>query len=148
MEDKDKKLIEQLEVDFHGLSSKGGWTKEDIEKMKDLQKLMYYIEVRCAMKEKQGYYPGSEYMDAYSTASYAMGQHRSPSTGRYVSYDDGMSGHWNPPIQNRWDGMSGRHYYDDERMSAINYLKRMHSNEQNPEMKMSLERAIGALEMR
>ncbi len=129
MEERDKRLIEKLEADFHKLSSQEGWTKEDLEKMKDLQKLMYYMEVRCAMKKGQGY-PGSDYMDDYGHTSYAMSQ-----TQRF-------------PMGYQGYNMSGRRYYDDERSNAIGYLQRMHSNEQNPEMRMALERAIRELEMR
>lgn len=146
MEAKDKKLIEKLESDFHTLSEKNAWTPEDLEKMKNLQKLMYYMEVRCAMKEGQEY-PGSEYMDerSYDGRSYARSMpNRSPSTGRFTSgrsYDGGYN------VGNSY-GMSGRHYYDDDKMHAVNDLRRMHQNEQNPEVKMAIERAINDLEMR
>ena len=51
MDMKTQKLIEKFEGDFDKISSKEGWEPNDITIMKDLQKLMYYIELRCAMKE-------------------------------------------------------------------------------------------------
>lgn len=135
----DKKLIEEFEADFHKIASQEGWSKEDLEKMKDLQKLMYYMEVRCAMKEGQDY-PGSDYMD-----SYARGPMRNVNTGRFMSHSGYPMSYYNR--HNEYE-MSGRRYYDDEKMSVVNTLRRMHQTEQNPETKMALERVIGDLEMR
>jgi len=145
MEENTKKLIEKFEGDFQTLSSKNAWTPEDLTRMKDLQKLMYYLEVRCAMKEGQEY-PGEQYMDerSYDSRSYRGMPNRSPSTGRFTSgrsYEGGYN------MGNSY-GMSGRHYYDDDKLHAVNDLRRMHQNEQNPEVKMVIERAINDLEMR
>lgn len=147
MGDNDKKLIEKLEVDFHTLSSKDGWTKDDLEKMKNLQKLMYYMEVRCAMKEGEEY-PGSKYMDGQSYDSHpyydgnsyrSMPQHN-PSNGRF------MSGHGYPVGYSY--GMSGRRYYDSERDKFVNELHRAMSSESDPEMRAEMENLARMLAMR
>ena len=149
MGDSDKKLIEKFEADFQTLSSKNGWTPEDLEKMKNLQKLMYYLEVRCAMKEGNEY-PGSEYMDqrmGYDNRSYASGnsgQNRSNQTGRYMS---GRSNSYGMPTY----GMSytgGHRYYDGPHESAINDLRHMAMTEQDPEARAAMENALRYLEMR
>lgn len=148
MGDTDKKLIEKLEADFQGLSSKNAWTPEDLEKMKNLQKLMYYIEVRCAMKEG-GEYPGEQYMDersydsrSYGGNSYARGgQNRSPSTGRFTSGHYPMS--YNS--YNSYDNMSGRRYYDDERGNLRNDLQRMLMSEKDPMIRQHMENLAGML---
>lgn len=143
MGDSDKKLIEKFEADFNNLSSKNGWTPDDLEKMKNLQKLMYYIEVRCAMKEGQDY-PGSEYMDqrmSYDNRSYAGGgsmPNRNSQTGRF------MSGHY--PYGMTYT--SGRRYYDGPHENAVMDLRRMAMNEQDPEARAAMENALRYLEMR
>ncbi len=149
MEESTKRLIEKFEADFHTLSSKEGWTKDDLEKMKNLQKLMYYLEVRCAMKEGQEY-PGSDYMDqrmSYDSRSYAggnSGQNRSNQTGRYMS---GRSNSYGMPTY----GMSytgGRRYYDGPHEIAINDLRHMAMTEQDPDARAAMENALRYLDMR
>ena len=44
MEDKMYKQIEKFEADYDKIASKEVWDPSDITKMKDLQKLMYYLE--------------------------------------------------------------------------------------------------------
>ena len=61
------KQIEEFEKDYDKIAAKDAWEPCDITKMKDLQKLIYYLEVREAMKN-DGEYPGSEYMDQNSYA--------------------------------------------------------------------------------
>ena len=138
MGDSDKKLIEKFEADFQTLSSKNGWTPEDLEKMKNLQKLMYYLEVRCAMKEGADY-PGEQYMDerSYDSRSYRGMPNRSPSTGRFTS------GHYT--MNDYSYGMSGRRYYDSEHDSLRNDLQRMMMNEKDPMIRQHMENLAGIL---
>ena len=126
MEDAMKKQLDRYQAEFESKYNKPTWTREDIENMKDLKKLEYYTEVLCAMREGKSY-PGSEYIDQRGM-SYAN-QHRNMNTGRY------MSGHY--PM-----------YYDDERMSAMDELRRMHQTQQNPEVRMAIEQAMRSLEVR
>lgn len=143
------KFLEKVDADFTKISSKEAWTKEDVELMKDLQKLMYYVEVRCAMKEG-GEYPGSEYMDNDSSFnSYARGQARNVNTGRYMSRtgrggNNGGSGAY--PYS--YDDMrgSGRRYYDDSRDNTMNHMRHIMETEQDPEVRMILKRAMKELE--
>lgn len=130
MDHESKRLIEKFDADFHTLSSKEGWTKEDIEKMKDLQKLMYYMEVRCAMKEGQDY-PGSEYMEkrSYDDRSYRS-QPRNPQNGQYMPHSYGMS--YGPM----------RRYYDGPHDNAINELRNAMMMETNPEARAAMENAL------
>lgn len=132
MGDMMKRQIEKFEADYDQIAAKGSWSKDEIEMMKDLQKLMYYLEVRCAMKEG-GEYPGSEYMDkrSYDMAhSYARGHN-----GTYPMYYDNM-------------GMSGRRYYDSEKENAVHELHRMMDSKTDPEVKMAIQSAIRNLEMK
>ena len=137
MEESMKRLLHEYDADFHRIADKGSWSPEEITRMKDLQKLMYYIEVRCAMKEGEEY-PGSEYMDVGK--SYARGgQRRNPVNGQYMSYRT-MDG-------NRYydDGRGyGRRYYDTE--DAIHKLHKLMDSENNPEFKMAIQEAIHTLE--
>lgn len=152
------KQVEKFDADYSKIYSQDGWTKEDIEMMKDLQKLMYYIEVRCAMKDGADY-PGEQYMDdmsynGYDSRSYdgydnsyarggygrgGMGRSMAMQNGRPMPYGrNGMYG----------NGMSGRRYYDGEKENAMNDLRRMMSMEQDPEKRSMIESAIHALEMK
>lgn len=124
MEGKEQRLIEKYEADFDKISSKETWSKEDITMMKDLQKLMYYLEVRCAMKE--------------GTIE------RGHSYDSYHGYSNGRSGRWNP----NYDGMYGRKYYDGEKEAAIHKLHRMMDSEDNPETRMAIQNVIRELEMK
>lgn len=140
-----KKLIEKYEMDFEKISSKPTWEQKDIEMMKDLQKLMYYIEVRCAMKEGNEY-PGSEHMpDVSERRSYAQAIPRHYSqTGNYMT---SRSGHY--PIEPYYDDRgSGRRYYDSERDNAVYELRRMMDSKSDPELKMALQGVIHELEQK
>lgn len=146
MEDSTKKLIEKFEADFQSLSSKNGWTVEDLTRMKDLQKLMYYLEVRCAMKEGADY-PGEKYMDerSYDSRSYRSMPNRSPSTGRF------MSGHSWPmgySYNNGYNNMSGRRYYDSEHDKFMQDLHRMMDMETDPATREAMENVANMLQMR
>ena len=134
MEAKDLRLIEKYEADFDKISSKEAWSKEDITMMKDLQKLMYYLEIRCAMKE--GSVERGHSYDAHSYNGYGY------SSGN--AYDNGRSGRWSPNYGN----MSGRRYYDGEKEAAIHKLHRMMDSEDNPETRSAIQNVIRELEMK
>ena len=149
MEEKMYKQIDKFEADYDKIASKEVWDPSDITKMKDLQKLMYYLEVRCAMKDGGGY-PGSEYMNrgSYTGRPYTGGNRGSghyPMDGGPWYYDNGnnMSG------RRYYDGgMSGRRYYDDERGNAIEHLRQMMNTEGNQDRRMALQSAMRMLEER
>lgn len=149
MEENTKKLIEKFEGDFQTLSSKNAWTPEDLTRMKDLQKLMYYLEVRCAMKEGADY-PGEKYMDERSydgrsyNNSYARSMpNRSPSTGRFTS------GHGYPMgYTYAMNNMSGRRYYDSEHDKFVQDLHRMMDMETDPATREAMENVANMLQMR
>lgn len=129
MDMKTQKLIEKYEGDFDKISSKEGWEPSDITIMKDLQKLMYYIELRCAMKEGQQDYRGQS-RGGYG--GYGAGRYGTMGgSGRY--YNDMGSG-------------SGRRYYDDEKESALGRMYKMMESETNPEARMAIQMAIRELE--
>ena len=117
--------IEKFEADYEKIFSKGVWTREDIENMKDLKKLEYYIKVIDAMDGGEGY-PGSEYMED-DKRSYARGMmHRRPN-GQFAS---------------------GKMYYDNEKEDAIHKLHKVMDSESNPKFKMAIQEAIHMLEAR
>ena len=117
MDAKTHKLIEKYEQDFEKISSKEGWEPKDVEMMKDLQKLMYYLEVRCAMKEAD---------DDWSRS-------RSRGSGYYPGDYD----------RRYYGGMgSGRRYYDDGKMHVTRRLKVMMDNEEDPEMRMAMQEVL------
>lgn len=157
MGEADKKLIEKFEEDFHKISSKDGWTREDIENMKDLEKLMYYMEVRCAMKEG-GEYPGSEYMEraGYDTRQYmghgmqyASRNQSRDSMGRYNDSGYNNRGQYNSGGRYGYSmPMPNRMYYGSERENSVNELRRMAEMEQNPEAREAMEHAMRILEMK
>ena len=153
------KQVEKVDADYNKIYSQDGWTKEDIEMMKDLQKLMYYIEVRCAMKDGAEY-PGEQYMDemsynGYDSRSYD-GYDNSYARGGYGRGNMGgrsMTMQYGRPVSYGRgsmysNGMSGRRYYDGEKEKAMNDLRRMMSMEQDPEKQAMIESAIHALEMK
>ena len=159
MGDIDRKLVEKLDGDFHKISSKEGWEPCDITLMKDLQKLMYYIEVRDAMKDS-GEYPGSQYMDSREYDRSYRGGRRS---GRSYDNYDGRSMHIPMMNDNPWyyDGgydqgsgrryyddmrSSGRRYYDSEKDNTMNYLHRMMETDSRPEMKSAIQTLMRELE--
>ena len=155
MDSKTKKLIERYENDFDKLSANENYTPEQLTRMKDLQKLMYYMEIRCAMKEGQDY-PGSNFMPNSEERSYA--RHRD-SMGRFASghypmmdngnwyYDNMGSG------RNYYDGYdggntSGRRYYDSEKEKAIHYLHKRIDSESRPDVISDIQTVIRELEMK
>lgn len=160
MDDMTKKCIERFEADYNKIASKEAWEPKDVTLMKDLQKLMYYLEVRDAMKSG-GDYPGADYIDG---RSFARGGNMQPrnQAGQYMSYtgmgsgnryyaNGGGSGHY--PMNGGWyyddgRGGSGRRYYDSERENAVYELRRMMDSKADPELKMQLQNVIKELEQK
>ena len=150
----DKKLVEKFDNDFHKIASQDGWNPEDITLMKDLQKIMYYIEVRCAMSEGEDY-QDDEYMGEpeYGNRSYGNRYYNGGyGTGRY-GYARGMnsrgSGRRGYNSYNPYNGSnsSGRRYYDgDEKENSMNDLRQMIQMEQDPEKRSMLENIMHTLE--
>ena len=152
MDNQDRKIIENLENAFHGIASQAfnqeDIERKDIEDMKDLQKIMYYMEVRCAMKEGEDY-QGDDYANEmeYSNRSgsrYYNGNTygRGNSYGRYgYSRNSGRRG--TPYMGN---GSSGRRYYDGEKENSMNDLRQMLQMEQDPEKRSMLEGIMHVLE--
>lgn len=126
-----KKYIAEFQNDFDKQAAKGVWDDNAIRRMKDLQKLMYYMEVRCAMKEGNDY-PGSEHMPETSRMTYA--KDRNSMWPSHPYYDDQRT--------------SSRRYYDSEKEKAIHKLHHMMENTDNMEQKNALKLAITELEQR
>lgn len=141
MDMEQKKQIEKFQHDYDEIFSKGAWDPQQVCLMKDLQKLMYYIEVRDAMKE------GSEDNWNPNERSYRGGQPRNPSNGQYMSR--GGSGHY-PMGDYYYDNMggSGRRYYDSDRENALSRMRHLMETETNPEARNAIQMAIHELEMK
>lgn len=134
MDDKTKKLLDRYEEDFMKYASQTTWEPKDITMMKDLQKLMYYIEVRCAMKDGEDRY---EYGNGY-------GDDRRSSMG-YGGYGYGGYGAGRNQYS-RGSGSSGRRYYDSEKDNAIQRLHQIMENETNQDIRMAIRNVIHELE--
>lgn len=145
MDKKDQMVLEELESDFHKIGDKMEWTDAEIEKMKNIQKLMYYMEVRYAMKEGSEY-PGSDYMEE------RMSRDSRPYDGRN-SYERGMM---NRGSGTRYMGgrnsygmpygyASGRRYYDGAHENAKNDFRQMMSMEQDPDKRELMEEIMHML---
>lgn len=159
VEERDMKLIDKFSEDFYQLSSREGWTKEDLENMKNLQKLMYYIEVRCAMKDELEDEEDEEEMEysrsyndgrSYGSRYYDGGN----MYGRGGGYSNGRSGRYGRTGVRRSNGSSygggmpynSRRYYDNEKENSMNDLRQMISMEQDPEKRSMLENIMHSLE--
>lgn len=171
MVDDTKRQIERFEADYERYASKNIWEPCDITLMKDLQKLMYYLEVRQKMKEGAGY-PDSDYMDeeedfgsgrSFARRRNRMGQFTSGRSGRSGRsggsggpwyYDDGRGSGRNYYEGGRGSGDnsyesgrgSGRRYYDGQKEEAIHKMEKMLEMENNPEVKMAIEEGLRFLE--
>lgn len=142
--------IEEFEKDYDKIFDKGAWDHNDIVWMKDLQKLMYYIEVRCAMKKEQenrdyeeeemrrsgGY--GRSY-DGYGDYSNSYARNMPPR--RYMSGTGSRS--YGAP----YGDYSGRRSYDDKE-EPMEKFRRMASTEQDPEKRAMMEEVMRMLENR
>lgn len=143
-----KRTLAELEKDFEKVASKNAWDPADITRMKDLQKLMYYMDVRCAMKEGEDY-PGSEYMPDGASKTFARGRNR---MGQFTSGNmnggmwDNRSGMYHYPDMYYDGGMSGRRYYDSERDKNLHKLHHMMENTDDESRKSALDFAIKVIE--
>ena len=118
------KVLERLENEYQQYASSEKWTKDCVEMMKDLQKLMYYIEVRDAMK-----YGSNDYDD--NERSYRRG----PNMHSYNSYGNyGYHG-----------STSGRRYYDSDAEQTKRRLQSIYDSESNPEVRDALMRVMHEL---
>ena len=161
MDNRDMKIIDNLEEIFYQYASSIN-PQEDIEKscvesMKDLQKIMYYMEVRDAMKQGEGY--EDEYMNdmEQSGRSYNGGRYYNSYNGGNMygrggnSYTRGgygygrFSGRRGNPYMN---GRSGRRSYDNEaeKENSVNDLRQWIAMEQDPEKRSMLESVMHVLE--
>ena len=155
MDEKMKKNLEKFDADYCKIASKDAWEPKDIEMMKDLQKLMYYIEVRDAMKGGQ-YEDWGEEEDMGSGRSYARNRNRMGqfTSGHYpMPYYTGagysnMGGSGRRYYDGNRGGYSGNRYYDGEKENAINDLQRMMEASNDPEVRMHIQDAINNLKAR
>lgn len=144
----DKSKYDELESDFRKFLDKGKWTPDDYKTMKDIQKLLYYIDVRCAMKEGDEY-PGSAYMPpnmSYAQRRNSMGQFTSGDMNGWSMNGSGTYPHMDRNMYYDGMGMSGRRYYDSEREKAIHKLHHMMENTDDAERKSALNFALHALQ--
>lgn len=160
MNGQDKKIIDRLENEFYQIASNAisqqeSMEREDIENMKDLQKICYYMEVRCAMKEAEEYedeeyvddsdYQRRSYNNRYYNGNnmYGRGNMNSYTRGGYNRASGRRS---NPYMMN--NGRSGRRYYDNdaEKENSMNDLRQMLQMEQDPEKRSMLEGIMRVME--
>lgn len=158
MDNQDRKIIEHLESAFHSIASqafgKEDIERQDIEDMKDIQKIMYYMEVRCAMKEGEDY-EDEEYINDMERSDRSYGnRHYNGYSGNMYSRGSGYSrGGYGRPYMRRGNsymnnGTSGRRYYDGdkEKENSMNDLRQMLQMEQDPEKRSMLEGIMRTLE--
>lgn len=140
-----KRENEAFQADYEKIFAKGTWSLEDLTRMKEYKKLIYYNKVICAMDEG-GEYPGSEHMPHEGSGA----RHRDD-MGRFTSgmmmphpyYEGSGNRYYGDP----WgDDGSGRRYYDSEREKAIHKLHSMMENTDDPERKSVYRFAINELE--
>lgn len=162
MDSKTKRLIERYENDFDRLSANEMYTPEQLVQMKDLQKLMYYIELRCEMKKAQEEEQGQsdDEKRSYARRRNAMGQFTSghypmmEDEGRYYEnmgsgrrYYEGNGGYGGNNSSGEGN-MSGRRYYDSEKEKAIHYLHKALDSETRPDVISDIQAVIRELEMK
>lgn len=162
MNNQDKKIIERLENEFYQIASnvasqQENIEREDIENMKDLQKICYYMEVRCAMKEgaEDEYMDDADYDErSYRGRSYnGNGGSGGNSYNRGNSYARGgygrSSGRRSSSYMNGGrSGRGGNRYYDNEveKENSMNDLRQMLQMEQDPEKRSMLEGIMRVME--
>ena len=150
MDNQDRKLIERFDADFCKIASQDGWSPDDIALMKDLQKLMYYMEVRCAMKEGEDY-PDGEYGGdmEYENRSYGNRYYDGYNMYGRNAYMRGGNGRTSGRRNYNGGGSySSRRYYDGDKdnMNAMNDLRQMISMEQDPDKRSMLENIMHMVE--
>lgn len=119
MEEQMYKTRERLEKEFKEISSCDKWTRDDLTKMKDILKSMYYIDVINAMNDT-GEFPGSEELMRNRSYDNGMSGQRRNAMGQFSR--NGMSGIY--PMNSYPVNTYGRRYYDSEKDHAIQELRR------------------------
>lgn len=168
MDPKSRRLIARFENDFDSLSANEKYTKEQLEIMKDLEKVMYYIEARDLMRQQQS---RPEYMNSPDMEGGGYGVNRN-AMGRFTSgaypmmmdeqryYDNnggngygygGYGGNGNGGggyggYGNNYGNGYGRRYYDSEKEKAVQYLRKMMGSEMNPDRSSEIQEVIQWLE--
>lgn len=154
MDNRDRKIIEKLDNAFYQIASEAtaheDIEREDIKDMKDLQKIMYYMEVRCAMKENEGF-ADDEMMNEMDYSNRSYGNRYYNNNGAYGRGNSYMRGGYNRGSGRRnnsymGNGQSGRRYYDGEKENSISDLRQMIQMEQDPEKRSMLESVMHVLE--
>lgn len=152
MDDKTRKLIEKYDSDFCKIASKDVWEPQDVTMMKDLQKIMYYLEVRDSMNGGKNY--GEEY-DQGEGMSYGRSGRRGGSSGRSYnnsygnnSYGYGEGGSGRSYYYDDMSRTSGRRYYDGDKERAVQDLRRMMESSGDPELRTAFQGFIRELEAR
>lgn len=156
MNSQDKKIIDRLDNEFYNIASNAisqqdSIEKEDLENMKDIQKICYYMELRCAMKENENY-DDEEYMndEEYQKRSYTNRYYNGGNMyGRGNSYARGGYGRTSGRRGNSYmNGRSGRRYYDNEvdKESSMDDLRQWIQMEQDPEKRSMLESFMRVME--
>lgn len=148
-----KRENEAFLADYKKVYDKGTWSLEDLTRMKEYKKLIYYNLAICAMEDGDGF-PGSEHLTAGARGRNPMGQFTSGNRWGNPDYSDmgygtGM-GHYPWETGNRYyddmEGTSGRRYYDSEKKKTLHKLHSMLENTDDPERRSALEFAINVME--
>lgn len=142
MAENKKKDIDRFWSEYEEISSKEKWDVNDLEKMKNLLKCIYYKEVICAMDEASE--DGYEYRGMPSR-SYARGNPRhNPNTGRFMSGSYPMNDNYYD------DGMSGRRYYDDggAKQMALHRFESIAEAERDPELREAMKELMHMVQSR
>lgn len=143
-----KRENDAFQADYEKIFAKGTWSLEDLTRMKEYKKLIYYNKVICAMDEGEAY-PGSEHMPFQNGGS---GARNRDGMGRFTSgmmpypyYEGSGNRYYGDP----WgDNGSGRRYYDSEKEKAIHKLHSMMESTDDPERKNVYRIAIHELEQK
>lgn len=140
-----KRENEAFQADYEKIFAKGTWSLEDLTRMKEYKKLIYYNKVICAMDEGDEY-PGSEHIPHEGSGARhrdGMGRFTSGMMMPHPYYEGSGNRYYGDP----WgDDGSGRRYYDSEREKAIHKLHSMMENTDDPERKSVYRFAINELE--
>lgn len=149
-----KRENEAFQADYEKIFAKGTWTLEDLTRMKEYKKLIYYNKVICAMDEGEAY-PGSEFIPQNGSGARnrnGSGARNRNGMGQYTSGMMGQpyyEGSGNRYYDDQWgDNGSGRRYYDSEKEKAIHKLHSLMENTDDPERKNAYKIALHELEQK
>lgn len=137
-----KKTRERLENEFAQVSSTEKWDTALLEKMKNILKSMYYIDVICAMKEGEEFSGGEQLMNM--GMSYARGN-QGGRMGRGSMGGRGGYGYY--PMDGGY-GYGNRRYYDDDKKHALRRFETMMNSEDDPEMRNIMQEVLQRYESR